>query len=81
MNNDSYIDYADKWSLFSTPKTAVAELDGSGRVTAGAAATFDVYVTTADGDAYPTNEVSFVKYLLFRCRWLTGGSWRSYTCR
>jgi peptide/nickel transport system substrate-binding protein len=63
-NNPEYVDYADKWSLFTEPKLAVAELDGPGRVTAGAPATFDVFVTYK-GEAYPTNEVEFVKYLLF----------------
>jgi peptide/nickel transport system substrate-binding protein len=64
-NNDNYVDFADKWSLFTEPKVAVAEIDGAGRVTIGEAATFDVFVSTEDGDAYPRNEVSFVKYLLF----------------
>jgi len=64
-NNPNYIDYADKWSLFAEPKNAVVELDGSGRVTAGTTATFDVYVSTEAGEAYPPEEVSFVKYLVF----------------
>ena len=63
-NNSDYVDSADKWSLFSEPKIAEAELDGPGRVTIGEATTFDVYITF-NGEDYPVDEVSFVKYLLF----------------
>jgi len=63
-NNPDYADYADKWSLFTEPKLASAELDGPGRVTVGAPATFDVFIDFK-GEAYPVNEVEFVKYLLF----------------
>ncbi len=63
-HNDDYIDLADKWARFSTPKLAEAEIDGAGRVTIGAEATFDVFVSF-QGDPYPADEISEVKYLLF----------------
>jgi peptide/nickel transport system substrate-binding protein len=63
-NNPNYIDYADKWSLFSSPKVAEVEVDGAGRVTIGEAATFDVYLTS-NGEDYPLSEVATVAYLLF----------------
>ncbi|MCD6476212.1 MAG: hypothetical protein J7K85_08155 [Anaerolineaceae bacterium] len=63
-NNPDYVDYADKWSLFTEPKIAVAELYGAGRVAIGEPSTFDVYLTYK-GEAYPLSEVEFVKYLLF----------------
>jgi peptide/nickel transport system substrate-binding protein len=63
-NNPNYIDYADKWSLFSSPKVAEVEIDGPGRVSVGDPATFDVYLTSG-GEDYPLNEVGTVTYLLF----------------
>ncbi len=64
VHNPDYTDLADKWAQFSTPKIATAEIDGSARVDVGAEATFDVYVTF-EGEAYPADEVSEVKYLLY----------------
>jgi peptide/nickel transport system substrate-binding protein len=63
-NNADYIDLADKWAGFATPKVAEAEVDGEGRVTIGQEAMFDVYVTF-EGEAYPSAEIAEVKYLLF----------------
>ncbi|MEE4194667.1 MAG: ABC transporter substrate-binding protein [Anaerolineae bacterium] len=63
-NNPNYIDYADKWSLFSEPKIAEVEIDGAGRLTIGEPATFDVFITSG-GEDYPLNEIKSVSYLLF----------------
>jgi peptide/nickel transport system substrate-binding protein len=60
----NYPDAADKWSIFSEPRIAVAEIDGPGRVTIGAEAAFDVYVTFKD-EAYPASDIVEVKYLVF----------------
>ena len=62
--NPNFIDPADKWSMFSTPRVAEVAIDGAGRVSIGEEATFDVYVTF-EGDPYPASDVSEIKYLLF----------------
>jgi peptide/nickel transport system substrate-binding protein len=62
--NPSYIDNASRWSGFTTPKIAVVEVDGPGRVDIGAEATYDVYVTFQD-EPYPLAEIDFVSYLVF----------------
>jgi peptide/nickel transport system substrate-binding protein len=64
VNNPDFPDLSDKWSGFSAPKIATAEIDGSARITAGDEASFDVYVTY-NNDPYPADEVSSVKYLLY----------------
>ena len=64
VHNPNYPDPADKWAQFSEPKLAEVAIDGAGRATIGEEATFDVFVT-AFGEAYPADEVSEVKYLLF----------------
>jgi peptide/nickel transport system substrate-binding protein len=63
-HNPDFVDLADKWSGFASPKIAEAEVDGEGRVTIGSEASFDVFVTF-QGEAYPTAELDNVKYLLF----------------
>jgi peptide/nickel transport system substrate-binding protein len=63
-NNFNYVDFADRWDMFATPKIADAEIDGTGQVKLGEESAFDVYVTF-DGDAYPANEVKGVKFLLY----------------
>jgi hypothetical protein len=63
-HNDNYIDLAGKWDAFAEPKVADVAVDGAGRVTIGEEATFDVFVTFKD-DAYPSDEITGVKYLLF----------------
>jgi peptide/nickel transport system substrate-binding protein len=65
VNNENYIDLADKWAGFATPKLATVEIDGSARVTIGDEATFDVFVTDPDGAPYPLDEITFVKYLVY----------------
>jgi peptide/nickel transport system substrate-binding protein len=62
--NREYIDNADRWSGFTTPKISVVEVDGPGRVDIGAEATYDVYVTF-QGEPYPLAEIDFVGYLVF----------------
>jgi peptide/nickel transport system substrate-binding protein len=62
--NPNYIDNADRWSGFSEPKIAEAEVDGPGRVDVGSEATFDVFVTFG-GEPYPAAELDSVTYLLF----------------
>ncbi|MEW5828812.1 MAG: ABC transporter substrate-binding protein [Chloroflexota bacterium] len=64
VRNPDYPDLADKWLAFSAPKLAEAEIDGAGRVTIGAEAAFDVFVSY-QGEAYPADEIDNVKYLLF----------------
>jgi peptide/nickel transport system substrate-binding protein len=63
-HNPNYIDLAGKWDQFAEPKVADIAVDGAGRVTIGEEATFDVFVTFA-GEAYPSEEIVEVKYLLF----------------
>ena len=60
----NFPDLADKWSGFSAPKLADISVDGPGRVTAGAEATFDIYVDFA-GAPYPLAEMDGVKVLVF----------------
>ncbi|MBN2047204.1 MAG: hypothetical protein JW750_05115 [Anaerolineaceae bacterium] len=64
VHNPDFPDMADKWDIFSAPKMATLEIDGAGRVTAGAPATFDVFVSF-EGEAYPVDEIDQVKYLLY----------------
>jgi peptide/nickel transport system substrate-binding protein len=63
-HNPDFVDLADEWAGFASPKIAEAEVDGEGRVTIGSEATFDVYVTF-QGENYPLAELGNVKYLLF----------------
>ena len=63
-HNPNFPDLADRWAGFSTPKVGEVAVDGPGRVVIGAEATFDVFVEFM-GEAYPSDEVSEVKYLLF----------------
>jgi peptide/nickel transport system substrate-binding protein len=64
QRNPNYPDMADKWSIFGEPKLSVVEIDGAAQITAGAEASFDVYVTFKD-DAYPAAEIGSVSYLVF----------------
>jgi peptide/nickel transport system substrate-binding protein len=61
---DYYPDPSDKWAGFAEPKLAEVEIDGDSTVAAGSAATFTVYVDYG-GAAYPSDEISEVKYLLY----------------
>jgi len=62
--NQNYVDFADKWARFSTPKIAEVELDGAGQVQIGSEAVFDIFVTF-EGSAYANGDISEVKFLLF----------------
>jgi len=65
VKQDPYFpDESTRWAGFAEPKIAEAEVDGSGRVAIGEEASFDVYVTF-EGEPYPTDELNFVKYLVF----------------
>jgi peptide/nickel transport system substrate-binding protein len=64
VRNENYPDLADKWLRFSSPKLSEVEIDGAGRVSIGAEATFDVFISY-EGEAYPADELVSVKYLLF----------------
>jgi peptide/nickel transport system substrate-binding protein len=64
VHNPNFPDLADKWAMFSSPMLAEVAIDGAGRVTIGEEATFDVFVTF-EGEPYPADQVSDVKYLLF----------------
>ncbi|MFW9817939.1 MAG: ABC transporter substrate-binding protein, partial [Candidatus Thorarchaeota archaeon] len=61
---DYFPDPSDKWAGFAEPKLAEVEIDGDSTVTAGAAASFTVFVDYG-GAAYPADEISEVKYLLY----------------
>ena len=63
VHNPDYPDKADKWSQFSEPMIAEVEIDGA-NVMIGSEASFDVFVTFND-DAYPADDISSVKYLVF----------------
>ncbi len=63
-NFADYPDTADRWSGFTEPKLASAELDGSGLVKIGEEATFDLFVTFKD-EPYPQDEIKSVKFLLY----------------
>jgi peptide/nickel transport system substrate-binding protein len=62
--NPAYPDPADKWERFETPMIATTEIDGAGRVTIGAEATFDVFVDFGQ-EPYPMDQIQEVKYLVF----------------
>ncbi len=62
-----YQDYADKagkWDRFGKPQIAEVSVDGPGRVTIGEEAIFEASITF-DGAAYPSADLSAVKYLVF----------------
>ena len=63
-NNEDFIDLADRWAVFSEPKTATTSLDGPGQVKAGEEAVFDVTVSFKD-DPYLQSDVRRVKYILY----------------
>jgi peptide/nickel transport system substrate-binding protein len=62
--NPNYIDNADRWAGFDMPRVSEVEVDGPGRVDAGAEATFDVYITF-QGEPYPLDDLESVAWLLF----------------
>ena len=64
---DGYPDLANRWSGFTEPKLATAELDGPGQVKIGDEAIFDLFVNFGDA-AYPQSEIKFVKFLLYNAK-------------
>ena len=60
---DAFPDNAAKWLGFSSAKVSEIAIDGESQVTVGEAATFDVTVTF-EGEAYPTEELDSVMYLV-----------------
>lgn len=63
-NNTEFVDFADRWNVFSEPKLATALLDGPGQVKAGEEAVFDVTVNFKD-EPYPQTDIQDVKYILY----------------
>ena len=57
-------DSVEKWNRFGAPPIGVVEVDGPGRVTAGEAADYNVYLTLFD-EPYPAADLDTVKYLVF----------------
>lgn len=64
---EQFPDPADKWARFQDPRYASAEVAGPSTVTIGDEASFEVKVTY-EGAPYPTEDIDFVKYLLFDAR-------------
>jgi len=62
---ENYKEDRHRWDFLSAPKIATVEFDGPASVTADAEAVFEVYVEDPNGDAYPADEITSVKYLLF----------------
>jgi peptide/nickel transport system substrate-binding protein len=62
-----YPDLSNRWSGFTEPKLATAELDGPGQVKIGDEAIFDLFVNFGDA-AYPQSEIKFVKFLLYNAK-------------
>jgi peptide/nickel transport system substrate-binding protein len=63
-NNSDYVDLADRWSLFGSPKLVNVEMDGPAQLTIGAEGTYSIYVTNND-TPYPSAEIASVNWLLF----------------
>lgn len=62
--NPSFIDVADKWAGYETPRIAEVEIEGPDRVNPGDEATYEVTVTF-EGAPYPLADLSEVTYLVF----------------
>jgi peptide/nickel transport system substrate-binding protein len=63
-SNSNYMDNADRWAGFTTPRIAEVEVDGPGRVDTGSEAAYDIYITF-QGEPYPLGDIEFVNYLVF----------------
>jgi len=57
-------DPSNRWDVFTEPRIADVELDGSAQVTIGSEASFDVFVTFK-GEPYPQKDIKEVKFLLY----------------
>jgi peptide/nickel transport system substrate-binding protein len=62
--NPDYPDSADKWERFAAAALAEVEVDGPARVSIGAEATYDVFVTF-EGEPYPVADIDEVRFLVF----------------
>src|SRR5690606_24333654 len=65
--NPDYPDPSDKWARFAEPMIAEIDVYGPRRVTIGAEASFEVELTF-DGELYPSDAISEVKYLVINAR-------------
>jgi len=65
--NPDYPDPADKWARFAEPMIAEIDVFGPRRVTIGGTASFEVELTF-DGEPYPSDAISEVKYLVINAR-------------
>jgi len=65
VNNPEFPDLADRWAAFTTPPLAEALLDGPSQVTVGAETPFDLTVTDLEGNPYPAEDISEVKFLVY----------------
>lgn len=63
-NNTEFVDFADRWEIFSEPKLASIQLDGPAQVKAGEEAVFDALVNFKD-QPYPEADIEEVKYILY----------------
>jgi peptide/nickel transport system substrate-binding protein len=63
-NNPDFVDNADRWAGYTTPKVPLVEVDGPGRVTIGQEAAYDVFVTF-EGAPYAQADIEGVTYLVF----------------
>jgi peptide/nickel transport system substrate-binding protein len=63
-NNTEFVDFADRWEIFSEPKLASIQLDGPAQVKAGEEAVFDALVNFKD-QPYAEADVREVKYILY----------------
>jgi peptide/nickel transport system substrate-binding protein len=64
QHNPFYPDLATRWNAFSSAPVPEVEVDGSGTVTIGSEATYDVYVEF-QGEPYAMDEIMLAKYLVF----------------
>ncbi len=61
---EDFPDPSNRWDVFTEPRIADVELDGSAQVTIGSEASFDVFVTFK-GEPYPQKDIKEVKFLLY----------------
>lgn len=60
-------DSPDKWLRFSEPRIAEVEVTGPAQLQVGSAAEFEIKATFR-GEPYPTEDIDFVKFLIFDAR-------------
>ena len=65
-HNPEHPDATNRWDRFGPPAIAEVEIDGSGRVTIGEEAMFDVFIDNkGTGEPYAVADITSVQYLLF----------------